>query len=108
MPYPQDGLNDIPAIVARRESPDQFADATNLRRTSELYRLGGGAGPFWSPARHGHRAAPVHHRFIAQPHRLGHLRRALQHISRPLPGVWLTTPGAVAAHFAATQPADAE
>jgi len=96
VPYPQDGLNDIPAIVVRRESPAQFADAL-CDAFDELYRAAVSA-PSGPPLVMG---IALHPYIIAQPHRLGHLRRALRHVSRPRPGVWLTTPGAIAAHYAA-------
>ena len=42
----------------------------------------------------------LHPYIIGQAHRLRHLRRALQHIAAQRQDVWLTTAGAVAAHFA--------
>jgi allantoinase len=40
----------------------------------------------------------LHAYLIGQPHRLRHLKRALRHIARRRDAIWLTTPGAIAAH----------
>jgi hypothetical protein len=43
----------------------------------------------------------VTHSFISgQPFRLRALRRALEHIAKSRAQLWLTQPGAIAAHFA--------
>ena len=42
----------------------------------------------------------LHPYLVGQPHRLRHLRRALQHIGARRDQIWLTTAGAVAAHAA--------
>jgi hypothetical protein len=46
----------------------------------------------------------LHPYIVGQPHRLRHLRRALAHIARPRPGVWLTTAGAIRDAVAALPP----
>lgn len=90
VPYPQE-VNDIPAIVARKDSAEQFA-ATITDTFDEMLEQS--------------RVEPlvmgiaIHPYIVGQPHRLRHLRRALQHI-RAQPGVWWTTPGAIAAHVGA-------
>jgi peptidoglycan/xylan/chitin deacetylase (PgdA/CDA1 family) len=93
VPYPQE-LNDIPAIVARKDSPTQFADSIvetfdELQEQSATMPLVMGIA--------------LHPYIIAHPHRLRPLRRALTHIARHREAVWITTPGAIAAH-AATLP----
>jgi allantoinase len=45
------------------------------------------------------------HNRYAYPFRLRALRRALQHISKFRDEIWVTTPGAVASHFAKINPA---
>lgn len=91
VPYPQE-LNDIPAVVARKDSPAAFADSM-VESFDELTEQA--------------RAAPLvmgialHPYVIAHPHRLRPLRRALAHIAQHRSTVWVTTAGAIAAHAAA-------
>jgi len=40
----------------------------------------------------------LHGYLMGQPYRLKHLRRALAHIAAHRDEVWITTPGAIAAH----------
>lgn len=95
VPYPQDGLNDIPAIAVRHESPAQFADA--IIDAFDVMRAQA-AQPHGPPLVMG---IALHPYICAQPHRLGHLERALKHIAQSGdPAVWLCTPGQVAAHVA--------
>jgi hypothetical protein len=42
----------------------------------------------------------LHAYIVGQPHRLRHLKRALRHIAAHRDAVWLTTPGAIARHYA--------
>jgi allantoinase len=91
VPYPQE-LNDIPAIVARKDSPSQFADSIvdafdEMRQQSMAAPLVMGIA--------------LHPYIIAHPHRLRPLRRALGHIAQHRETIWLTTAGAIAAHAAA-------
>ena len=87
VPYPQE-VNDIPSIVVRKDSAPQFAEMI-VDTFDEMLEQS--------------RAEPLvmgialHPYIVGQPHRLRHLRRALQQI-RDRPGVWWTTPGAIAAH----------
>ena len=97
VPYPQDGTNDIPAIVARQETPQQFADAI-IDAFDELYAQATAGGPALVMG------IALHPYIVAQPHRLGHLRRALAHVAAARPGVWLCTPGEVAAEADALLP----
>jgi peptidoglycan/xylan/chitin deacetylase (PgdA/CDA1 family) len=94
VPYPQE-LNDIPAIVARKDSPAAFADSivdgfNEMREQSKAEPLVMGIA--------------LHPYIIAHPHRLRPLRRALHHIVQHRDDVWITTPGAVARHAAALPP----
>ncbi len=47
----------------------------------------------------------IHPFVIGQPFRLRALRRAFEHIAKRRDDVWITTPGAVATHFAKVMPA---
>jgi hypothetical protein len=88
VPYPQE-LNDIPAIVGRKENAADFADMIvdqfeEMRELSALRPLVMGVA--------------LHAYIVGQPHRLRHLKRALRHIARHRADIWLTTPGAIARH----------
>jgi hypothetical protein len=93
VPYPQDGLNDIPAIVVRQESPQQFAAAITDAFDEMKLQAESKQGP---PLVMG---IALHPYLCAQPHRLGHLRSALTHVvAGSMAGdVWLCTPGDIAA-----------
>lgn len=87
VPYPQE-LNDIPAVVARKETGQQFADAL-VEAFDEMLEQS--------------RTAPLvmgialHPYIVGQPHRLRPLRRALAHIAARREEIWLTTAGGIAA-----------
>jgi allantoinase len=87
IPYPQE-INDIPAIVARQNSAEEFADMIvdcyeeMLAQTAAQPLVMGIA---------------LHPYLVGQPHRLRHLRRALRYIVQG-GRVWWTTPGAIKAH----------
>jgi peptidoglycan/xylan/chitin deacetylase (PgdA/CDA1 family) len=94
VPYPQE-LNDIPAIVARKDSPAAFAESIvdafdELSEQSEAAPLVMGIA--------------LHPYIIAHPHRLRPLRRALTHIAQRRETCWITTPGAIAMHAATLPP----
>jgi allantoinase len=94
VPYPQE-LNDIPAIVARKDSPTAFADSIvdsfdELSEQSQTAPLVMGIA--------------LHPYIIAHPHRLRPLRRALTHVAQHRDDAWITTSGAIAAHAAALPP----
>ncbi|MBS0549635.1 MAG: polysaccharide deacetylase family protein [Proteobacteria bacterium] len=91
VPYPQE-INDIPAIVGRKVGASDFADMI-VDQFDEMREL--------SAARPLVMGVALHAYIVGQPHRLRHLRRALQHIVRHRDAIWLTTPGAIAAHCAA-------
>lgn len=84
IPYPQE-LNDVPAIVARQMTGADFADMIvdqfdeMLLQSREQPLVMGIA---------------LHPYLVGQPHRLKHLRRALQRVAASA-GVWWTTPGRI-------------
>ena len=94
LPYPQE-LNDIPMIVGRKIGGDAFADMI-VDSFDEMLEQS--------------RAQPLvmgialHPYLVGQPHRLRHLRRALQHVAARREGTWVATAGAIAAHAAALPP----
>jgi peptidoglycan/xylan/chitin deacetylase (PgdA/CDA1 family) len=93
VPYPQE-VNDIPAIVARKDSPEAFARMIvddfeeRLRQVQQdgLPQVMGIA---------------LHPYIVGQPHRLRVLRRALSAIAQERGRIWMTTAGAVFDHVAA-------
>ena len=91
MPYPQE-LNDIPAVAARKVGADAFADMI-VDQFDEMLEL--------SEARPLVMGVALHAYIVGQPHRLRHLKRALKHIASRRDDIWMTTPGAIAAHCAA-------
>ena len=89
LPYPIE-LNDQPAMVFRRDSPEKFfthaiEQFDEMRRASEKY-----AQVF---------VVSLHSFIAGQPYRLKHLRRLLQHIKTHEADTWITKPGEVAAHY---------
>jgi allantoinase len=88
LPYPQE-LNDIPSIVARKDSASQFADMIvdqfdeMLEQTAEGSLVMGIA---------------LHPYIVGQPYRLRQLRRALKHIDARRDRIWLARAGDIAAH----------
>ena len=89
MPYPIE-LNDQPAMVFRRDSPENFFTHAidqfdEMRRASEKYPQ---------------IFVVSLHSFIAgQPYRLKHLRRLLEHIKAHEVNTWISRPGEVAAYY---------
>ena len=90
VPYPQE-LNDIPAIVARKDSAHEFArmivDAFDemLERSADAPLVMGIA---------------LHPYIVGHPHRMRPLRQALAHIAKHRDAIWLTTAGGIAEHAA--------
>ena len=96
VPYPQE-LNDIPAVVARKIEGAAFARMI-LDAFREMLDQARGEALVMGVA--------LHPYITAQPHRLRPLRQALATMqAEGGDAVWWTTPGAVAAHFAAVRPA---
>lgn len=94
VPYPQE-VNDIPAIVARKDGPAAFADL--IIDTFDEMLEQAKAQPLVM-------GIALHPYIVGQPARLRHLRRALTHIAARRDAVWLTTAGQIAASFAAQVP----
>ena len=90
VPYPQE-LNDIPAIVARKESGRQFAEMI-VDAFDEMLERSASAPLVMGIA--------LHPYIVGQPHRMRPLRRALAHIAAHREQIWLTTAGGIAEHFA--------
>jgi peptidoglycan/xylan/chitin deacetylase (PgdA/CDA1 family) len=88
VPYPQE-VNDIPAIVARRDSAEQFADMIVDNFDEMLDQAANG------PLVMG---IALHPYIVGQPYRLRHLRRAMRHISSKRDSVWVTRCGEIAEH----------
>lgn len=95
LPYPQE-LNDIPAIVARKDTGRQFAEAI-VDGFDEMLEQSAQAPLVMGIA--------LHPYIVGQPHRLRPLRQALAHIAARREDVWITTAGAIAEHAAARMPA---
>lgn len=91
VPYPQE-INDIPAIVARKMEGPAFARMI-IDNFDEMLEQSASAPLVMGIA--------LHPYIVGQPHRLRHLRRALEHINRRRGAIWLTTAGAVAEHIEA-------
>ena len=94
IPYPQE-LNDIPSIVARKDSASQFADMI-IGNFEEMLTQS-----VKQPLVMG---IALHPYIVGQPYRLRELRRALTHIAAQRDDIWFTTAGAIAAHAAVQHP----
>jgi len=88
VPYPQE-LNDIPSIVGRKDSADEFSnmiianfDEMLEQSQSEPLVMGIALHPY----------------LVGQPYRLRALKRALRHIVGHKDDIWLSTSGAIAKH----------
>jgi hypothetical protein len=92
VPYPQE-LNDIPMIIARQMTALAFADMIIDQFEEMLHQ-----------SRHQPLVMGValHPYIVGQPHRLRHLRRALEAIARQRDAgkIWFTTPGEICRHAA--------
>ena len=88
VPYPQE-LNDIPSIMVRKNSAEQFAKiiTDNFDEMLEQSRQ--------QPLVMG---IALHAYIVGQPFRLKHLKNALLHISRKRENIWFATAGQIAAH----------
>ncbi|MEO0380467.1 MAG: polysaccharide deacetylase family protein [Pseudomonadota bacterium] len=94
VPYPQE-VNDIPAVIARRETAQGFADLI-IDSFDEMLDQAA-----YQPLVMG---IALHPYIVGQPARLRHLRRAFEHICAARERIWLTTAGAIAESFAAQVP----
>lgn len=95
LPYPQE-LNDIPAIVARKETGRAFAEAI-VDAFDEMLEQSVHAPLVMGIA--------LHPYIVGQPHRLRALRQALTHVAMRRDAIWLTTAGAIAEHAILTETA---
>jgi hypothetical protein len=97
VPYPHE-VNDVPMIVLHDGTAPAFADmmTDNLDEMVEQSRH--------QPLVCG---ITVHTFIMGQPYRLRQFRQALEHLVG-LPGVWLTTSGAIATHFAHITPPETQ
>ncbi|WP_456781839.1 polysaccharide deacetylase family protein [Bradyrhizobium sp. USDA 3315] len=87
VPYPQE-LNDIPSIVGRKDSGEQFA-AMITETFEEMLAQSKRQSLVMGIA--------LHPYLVGQPHRLRPLRRALQTILARRDEIWITTAGGIAA-----------
>jgi allantoinase len=94
IPYPQE-INDIPSIVARKDSASQFADMI-IGNFDEMLEQSCRQPLVMGIA--------LHPYIVGQPYRLRELRRALRHIANLRGDIWLTTAGAIAKHASAVAP----
>jgi peptidoglycan/xylan/chitin deacetylase (PgdA/CDA1 family) len=92
VPYPQE-VNDIPAIVARKDSAESFAAMIVDDFHERLHQVQDGLPQVMGIA--------LHPYIVGQPYRLRHLRRALAEIAQHRETVWITTAGGVFDHVAA-------
>lgn len=88
VPYPQE-VNDIPSIVGRKDSGEQFA--TMIVDTFEEMLMQSAKQSLVM-------GIALHPYLVGQPHRLRPLRRALQSIMKKREEIWVTTAGGIAAH----------
>ena len=89
IPYPQE-VNDIPAIVARKDGAAQFADMIVDDLEERLLQARDGMPQVMGIA--------LHPYLVGQPYRLRHLRRALAHVAARRGTIWITTAGGVFDH----------
>jgi allantoinase len=94
VPYPQE-LNDIPAIVARKDSGREFAEML-IDNYDEMLRQAEG-GPLVM-------GIALHPYIVGQPFRIRALRRALQHVVGSGNPIWLTRAGDIANYCIALPP----
>jgi hypothetical protein len=89
VPYPHE-VNDVPMIALHHGTAGAFAEMM-IDNLDELVE---------QSAQQPLVCGIVTHSFImGQPYRLRRFRKAVEHLAG-LPGVWLTTPGEIAAHYA--------
>lgn len=94
VPYPQE-VNDIPAVIARKDGPADFA-ALITDTFDEMLEQSAHQPLVMGIA--------LHPYIVGQPARLRHLRRALTHICDHRSDIWLTTAGDIAQAFATQVP----
>jgi len=87
IPYPQE-VNDIPAIVARKDAAAQFADMIIEDFEERLRQIAHDAQPQVM-------GIALHPYIVGQPYRMRALRRALSHLVALRSEVWITRAGDV-------------
>ncbi|WP_376090260.1 polysaccharide deacetylase family protein [Roseomonas sp. CCTCC AB2023176] len=92
VPYPQE-VNDIPSVVARKDSVAQFCDMIVDDFDERLRQVRDGVAQVMGIA--------LHPYIIGQPYRLRALRRALSHIAARRDVVWVCRAADVYRHVAA-------
>lgn len=95
IPYPQEA-NDIPAVVARKDGAEAFADLLVDDFEERRHQVRDGHPQVMGIA--------LHPYLVGQPHRMRHLRRALSHIVAQRGEVWIGTAGAIYDHAVALPP----
>ncbi|WP_043836544.1 polysaccharide deacetylase family protein [Muricoccus aerilatus] len=95
IPYPQE-VNDIPAIIARKDGAAQFAEMIVEDFEERLRQVRDGMAQVMGIA--------LHPYIVGQPYRMRALRRALAHVAARREEVWITTAGAVFDHASALPP----
>ncbi|GAA4224639.1 peptidoglycan/xylan/chitin deacetylase (PgdA/CDA1 family) [Sagittula marina] len=98
VPYPQE-LNDIPAIVARKDSASEFADMI-IDTCDEMLQQSANQSLVMGIA--------LHPYIVGQPFRLRHLRRALAHVASRRDEIWLTQAAEIASHWTRTMPPEGD
>ncbi len=89
IPYPQE-VNDIPAIVGRKDGAEQFAEMIIDDFDERLHQTRDGLPQVMGIA--------LHPYLVGQPYRLRQLRRALMHLAAHRDVVWVTTAGGILDH----------
>lgn len=89
IPYPQE-VNDIPSIVGRKDSAEQFAEMIIDDFDERLHQTRDGLPQVMGVA--------LHPYLVGQPYRLRQLRRALMHLAAHRDVVWVTTAGGILDH----------
>ena len=90
VPYSQE-INDSSTIIGRRSSATDFANMI-IDQFDEMRETPGDEPLVMSV---------ILHSFISgQPFRLRALRRAIEHIAKHAPALWVTNPGCIARHYA--------
>ncbi len=95
VPYPHE-VNDVPTIVLHDGTAKAFADMAIDNLDEMLLQAER------QPLVYG---LTIHTFIVGQPFRIRQFRRVLDHLNRHQDRIWFTTPGAVAAHYAALFPA---
>ena len=90
VPYPQE-LNDIPAIISRKNSAEQFSKMI-IDNFDEMLEQSNSQPLVMGIALHAY--------IVGQPFRLREIRKALKHISMHRDQIWLSTSGDIASHAA--------